>query len=182
MDRAEMRALIERVQNRKRYSRFDREILAGIADADLVVAIHDFILDHLLADAANAWEAFEQLRPGLRAIRATQELDGQVCNGGFAQFFWNAGRYAPEAYEALARIGAPRRRALLQQAMDLFIPAMPNFHALRNKAELAAFDTFAASLDFSPLDSAYYQLNAVEKLETIQISYIRSHIDEFVIG
>ena len=139
--------------------------------------------DHVLTGAANAREAFEQLGPGLRAIWATQVLDDQVRNGGFAQFFWNpSGRYAPDAHEGLVRIGAPQRHAIIQQAMDRFIPALPEFRALREKADHAAFGAFAERIDFSALDSAYYKLDKVENLGALQIAYIRSHADEFTIG
>jgi hypothetical protein len=184
MDEAQMKAIIARVQSRRRYAQLDREVIAGIADADLVLAIEDLLLAHVLVGgAAAAWHAFEKLAPGPRALFATEQLDQQVCNGGFAQFFWNAsGRYAPSAVEGLALLGAPRRQAIVQQAMDAFVAGGgPAQRAVGRDDAFTGFGRFRDGLDFSGLDTSYYGLRAVEPLRERQVAYVRAHVDEFIL-
>ena len=184
MDEAEMKAIIARVRNRRRYARLDREVIAGIADGDLVLAIEDLLKAHVLVGgAAAAWRAFERLAPGPRALFATEQLDQQVCNGGFAQFFWNAsGRYAPFALEGLGLLGAPRRQAIVQQAIDLFLAGGgPAQRSVGRDEASSGFVGFRDALDFRALDASYYALRAVEPLGARQVAYVRAHVDEFIL-
>jgi hypothetical protein len=184
MDEAEMKALISRVHNRKRYTQLDREVIAGIADADLVGAIEELMRDHVLVGGvAVASGAFEQLAPGPRALWATQQLDHQVRNGGFAQFFWNAsGRYAPFAVEGLSRLGAPRRQGIVAQAIDVFLAGGgPAQRGVGRDDPLSGFAGFRGAHDFGALDAAYHGLEADEPLRARQIAYVRAHVDEFVL-
>lgn len=182
--KARSRAFIEHIRNRKRYTHLDREIIAGIADDDLVLAIEDLLRDHVLVGgAAAAWDAFERLAPGPRALYALQQLDGQVRNGGFAQFFWNAsGRYAPFAFEGLELIGAPKRKEIVQQAMDLFLASGgPAQRRIGRQDAPAGFVAFRDTIDFGALDSSYYQLDKAERLGALQVAYVRAHVDEFAL-
>jgi hypothetical protein len=184
MDRAEMKAQIARVLNRKRYGQLNRDVIAGIADADLVLAIEDLVRDHVFVGGpAAGWRAFEQLAPGPRALYATQQLDHQVRNGGFAQFFWNAsGRYAPFASEGLSLLGAPMRQAIVAQAIDVFL-AQGGLaqRGVGRDDPFRGFTGFRGALDFGGLDAAYYKLEANEPLGARQVAYVRAHVDEFAL-
>jgi hypothetical protein len=182
--KARMRAIIERVRNRKRYTHLNREIIASIADADLILAIQDLLQDHVLVGGAvAAWDAFERLAPGPRALFAIDQLDSQVRNGGFAQFFWNmSGRYAPFAFEGLGLVGALQRKAIVQQAMDLFLAGGgPAQRRIGRHDAVAGFEAFRGTIDFRALDSSYYRLDEVEPLRALQVAYVRAHVDEFVL-
>lgn len=180
-----MRALIAAVHNRKRYSSFTQEILVGIPDRELVLAIVTYLREHVLVgDAENASRAYEALGAGFRAIYATNVLDGQVKNGGFSQFFWNpSGRYAPDALAGLERLGARQRSAIVQQAMELLLREDGLTQRTVGREDLlAGYHAFAGRIDFRALDSAYYRLDATEKLDDLQVAYIRAHAEEFVTG
>jgi hypothetical protein len=183
MDISKMGERVAELRNRARYAAFDRQTLARIADEDLVPAIRDYLHDHVLSanGAGDARAAFDRLSPGLRAIYATQELDEQVRNGGFAQFLWNpSGRFAIEALDGLQRIGAMQRHAVVDRAIDQFVDASPGVRAQLQIRELSAFAAFAKALDYGALDSAYFQLDKTERLGPLQIAYVRAHADEFV--
>jgi hypothetical protein len=160
------------------------EVIAGIADADLILAIEDLLQDHVLVGGAiAAWATFERLAPGPRALYAIQQLDHEVRNGGFAQFFWNAsGRYAPFAFEGLGLIGARQREAIVQRAMDLFLEdGGPAKRQIGREDAIAGFSAFRERIDFGALDSSYYRLDRIEPLRALQVAYVRTHVDELVL-
>jgi hypothetical protein len=183
MTKDEMKAMIARVRDRKRYSGFTQETLAGIADADLVLAIVTYLHDHVLVgDGANAASAYDELGAGMRAVFATDVLDAQVRNGGFSQFFWNAsGRFAPDALDGFERIGARQRAVIVQQAIDLFLrEGGLNLRKVGRESALTGYSDFAGRINFRALDSAYYKLDATEDVERLRVAYIRTHPEEFV--
>jgi hypothetical protein len=176
--------ILESIRNRKRYPRLDRDIIAGIADADLLCAIEDVLRDHVLVGGAiAAWMAFQCLPPGPSAVWAIHMLDIQVKNGGFAQFFWNdSGRYAPFAFDGLQLIGAPQHAAIVQEAMDRFVAGGAGQARQRGRDEAAAgFTAFRNDTTFAELDRPYYRCNEVEPLEALQVAYVRAHVEEFVL-
>lgn len=122
-----------------------------LSDEDLVNAVAHHVL-HLLAEHGNA--AFSSFSPGLRAIHATDTVNLQVRNGGFAQMFFNSSReYVPAAIEGFRRIGAAKHVELLEEA------------AARA----------AASRDMSDLDSAWWSLDSTAGLAS---AYARAHASE----
>jgi hypothetical protein len=53
-------------------------------------------------------------------------LEGEVCNGGFHQYFFNnAGSYYAYAEEGLIVLGAFQTLELLQEAKDVVFPSIP---------------------------------------------------------
>jgi hypothetical protein len=61
------------------------------------------------------------LTAGQRVLLPVVQLDGEVCNGGFEQYFFNSySMFAAEAYEGLVAIGASKYAALLKRAMKIY--------------------------------------------------------------
>ena len=55
-----------------------------------------------------------------RVFQAIWELEAEVNNGGFRQFFWNSsGCLAPHAVDALHTIDAPRAASIVEKAIGL---------------------------------------------------------------
>jgi hypothetical protein len=53
-------------------------------------------------------------------------LEGEVCNGGFEQYFFNdSGSYCPYAEEGLIAVGAFQTLELLQAAKEVLFPGVP---------------------------------------------------------
>jgi hypothetical protein len=89
-------------------------------------------------------------------------LEGEVNNGGFAQYFENsAGDYAAGTPDALRSVGATEMAALIEQAMQPFGPSGPP--ADRN-ARAKAIDALPASARelWSQLDDQFYKLASPE--------------------
>jgi hypothetical protein len=185
MTDVDMKALIERVRNRPRYSKLTPEVLAGIPDGDLVLAITDHLRDHVFGASTESFmRAYDQLSVGMRSLHAIEVLDAEVKNGGFSQFFWNSsGRYAPQALDGLVLVGARMRSGLVRQAIELFLRQDgPALRRIGREDPKGAYLAFARRMDFRALDSAYYQLDRIEDLKKLLVAYVRAHTDEFVSG
>jgi len=67
------------------------------------------------------YSALRKLSPGQQAVFTACNLDGEVCNGGFAQYFFNSsGMFAEHALMGLRFLGAKRHAALLESAITVF--------------------------------------------------------------
>src|SRR5688572_7907565 len=86
----------------------------------------DALFDH--AYYSKDWEqSHDVLTQGERMVMSVSTYLGEVCNGGFDQYFWNdAGDFCFDAVEALDAISAPEYRDLLVRAMSLFPDGGPS--------------------------------------------------------
>jgi len=58
---------------------------------------------------------------------AIEELDGEVNNGGFAQYFFNSsGNHWKDALSGLAAIGATKHHKIMAEAIEKFGQSMPS--------------------------------------------------------
>ena len=58
-----------------------------------------------------------------RIFRAVWELEAQVNNGGFHQYFWNSsGSLVPDVVNALRAIGAAQMASVVERAIDALRP------------------------------------------------------------
>lgn len=97
-----------------------------------------------------------ELPVGVRTVYATWEVEAEVNNGGFEQYFLNTdGVLADEAVAGFQRIGATRAAALLELARQ-------------NRDDP---DQLAA------LDDRFYTLD--EPIQDLRIRYIRTHPQDF---
>ncbi len=101
-------------------------------------------------------EALKGLPQGVRAVYATWELEGQVNNGGFDQYFLNTeGALAEEAITGYRLFGAYESVSLIEQA-------------LAEQHDSAAL---------AQLDDRFFELE--EPVQELRIRYIRSHPEAF---
>ena len=100
---------------------------------------------------------YAALAPRERMFHDVDQLDREVNNGGFAQYFTNsAGQNAHEALEALKFIGAKKVAKLLDEAIDLFDEGrVPKDDEARNQAVERIETTHAKKL--GRLDNRYYK-------------------------
>lgn len=63
---------------------------------------------------------FDALTPTEQVFVCIDQLEQEVNNGGFHQFFWNsAGNHTPETLAALEQIGAQATKTLLMEAIAI---------------------------------------------------------------
>ena len=98
---------------------------------------------------------FDSLAPSTRIAYCLHQLEAEVNNGGVYQFFSNSsGEYVPETLQALSDIGAPRTRALLEQAVAIAFPGGYPADPTSFADALADFDDVADGLE--PLDAQFF--------------------------
>jgi Domain of unknown function (DUF4375) len=120
---------------------------------------------------------FDSLSAAERVAFCIDELEREVANGGFHQYFVNAGaNYAREAQAALVAIGAPAMAALLAQAMDHFPSPGPPADQEARCALLEAMGDEAFEA-FAPLDEAFCAYP--DDLTALLRRFATAHRDEF---
>jgi hypothetical protein len=136
---------------------------------DLLSRLNDRISARLAASGYQALTAPE------KTVYVVWELEAEVDNGGFDQYFYNsAGDRAVDAPAALDRIGAPRTAALAREAIAKFpAPGLSRDRFVRQKQLL----TLSPSGDaFNALDERFYE--CPEDLEKLLAAYARDNATE----
>ena len=107
----------------------------------------------------------------------TQELENEVNNGGFFQFFDNSsGQFASEIVQAFINIGAEKTAEICRKAVEAFGQELPvDWEERRSLLDQIADAAVADVLD--ACDTAFYSYE--ENLEALNAAYIRKHIEHF---
>lgn len=98
--------------------------------------------------------SWTQLSERERVFLAIWQLEAEVNNGGFDQYFRNsAGELAPFATEALLEIGAPNCAAIVSRAVQLVLGERRDWSAARSAFPDASPDIGEA---LKPVDQKFY--------------------------
>lgn len=105
------------------------------------------------------------------------ELESEVNNGGFHQYFYNdSGKLAPHAVEALHTVGAQQAATIVEQAIELLGADMPWNDESARTERLEAISPEV----FESLDEAFYQYP--DDLTTMLYRYTDAHRTELGAG
>lgn len=119
---------------------------------------------------------WSSLSRGERAYLLTADLSGEVCNGGFDQYFSNTGcKHVHETLEALRMIGALEYAELLEKALQaarIPNPIPPGYEYGQEWSE-------TSDERLSPLDSEFQRSPGVHIFPRM-VEYVRQHPEEFV--
>jgi hypothetical protein len=101
-------------------------------------------------------QAFETLSPPEKVFRAIWELETEVNNGGFDQYFFGpGGDSAKHAISALEEVGAPRMAGIVQRALRVFGPDGPAPDRAERQRQLDALDVDQVDA-LDDLDAEFY--------------------------
>ncbi len=115
---------------------------------------------------------FEDLTHAEQVFRAIWELEGDVNNGGFSQYYFN--NSADSAYfapDALEEIGASAMAALVRDANSLFPGGMVPRERGARQALLEPLEA-----QFDALDQAFWEYP--ENLAELLFDYVSNHVEE----
>ncbi len=91
-----------------------------------------------------------------RMIWIVLNMDAEVCNGGFQQYFYNqAGDHAAEAVRGLERMGAKGQAKLVQCACDVFPSGAPSTDTDQRQVQMAELPGSTGEV-WDRLTSKYY--------------------------
>ena len=131
------------------------------------------ILD-IIQKKCDYGQKMDKLTDGERIIYLIGDVEGEVNNGGFSQYFFNSsGKYANEAISALKTVGAEYTSSLLEQAMKIYKNG-PTSES-RNEPEEDLTEDQEEKLN--ELDNKFYEYK--DNLSKLQIEYIKNHITDF---
>ena len=134
----------------------------------------------MLAESPSArfWRVdFDALSAPERVFRAVWELEAEVNNGGFHQYFFNSsGQFAPFALGALRAVGASQTAGMLQRAISVIgTDVQWSNDAARQERLVALPDAAVAELD--DLDRAF--LGYPDNLTALLYNYVCAHRAQF---
>jgi Domain of unknown function (DUF4375) len=120
---------------------------------------------------------FEDLSRAEQVIACLAEVEMEVNNGGFDQYYWNSsGDHAHEAVAALRELGATQTADLLVEANAVFEPPGPDRDRERRWAQM---DRLAESQRsrWGDMDGTFYEYK--DNLSLLAATYIRKNRRHF---
>ena len=130
-------------------------------------------------------ECLRCLTAGQRILLSLSTLDGQVRNGGVAQFFWNRPDFILEASESLGSLGEVGLASAYDRAVKALVGKRQDWVDLRKRAgpDLDGFwGPFRATYDLLDLgwfDDAYFDRHGAALVSRL-VSYVQSHKAEVI--
>ncbi len=119
----------------------------------------------------------EKLSPPERVFFITQNVEMEVNNGGFSQFFYNSsGDFAGEMVEAFREIGADKTAAICQRALDAIGQPLPGNRAERIEL-LEKIETDALTEALNACDDAFYEYQ--DDLNALNDAYVQKNKADF---
>jgi DNA-directed RNA polymerase beta' subunit len=146
------------------------DVLKNAKDSELEDVIDDFIFARKISkDMNNEYEIVKKLPKAMQWFHATFQLENEVNNGGFSQFFANSsGEFIKEAIEGCRVFGAKELTEIVLEAEKL------NVKQKEMEKEGKEFD----EEKYDKIDNKFFKLKI--NLNGLRIKYIRSHPEEFV--
>ena len=112
-----------------------------------------------------------------RTIYVTQTLESEVNNGGFIQFFDNAGgAFAGEIVPAFKRIGAKKTALICKKALEALGQELPrDWEERRALLDRIVDDSIGELLE--ACDEAFYEYP--DDLEALNVAYVKKNAEHF---
>lgn len=167
-------------KNRQTYDKLTPDILATIPDKELNSAILDYIWLKVGDNYADTDKVVSGMSVGIQAFYYINILEGEICNGGYNQYFVNSsGAYDYKTLEALKLIGATELQQNLEKAISIHLREQDD-PKLRSLYQENTLETFLESYKYTALgecDEEFYALE--EKLSEYCIKFVRAHPELF---
>lgn len=134
-------------------------------------------IDNYICKLCSYGDTLDRLTEPQRNFYLNQNLEREIKNGGFNQYFTNSsGDFAHETIAALKSIGANRTADLLQQAINQF----PNYYVPKDNAkrkEILDIIENSANEVWDELDKAFYKYE--DNLYVLNIAYLKQNRNFF---
>ncbi len=134
-------------------------------------------LDNFIGEVCSYGDEMDKLSEPQKLFYINQNLEREVNNGGFNQFFINSsGNYAHETILSLKAIGANKTASIVQKAIDQF-PDKTVPKDRDKRVEIVEQIEEVADEVWNELDREF--LKYEDDLNTLNIAYIKEHKDFF---
>lgn len=157
-----------------------KEDFKSLTPTDLETKIYKETVS--LLNKNNNEEFIKSLSQGIQMIYSTLFLEGQVYNGGFNQYFWNAPGYMPEIAEKNYKLlGANKIANLVEEAVTMFMHELPkNMQYLKENTRESFVESYKHT-NLGTLDKKFYKLVEEENISSFRYKYILSHKEDFIV-
>jgi len=134
-------------------------------------------IDNFVCELCSWGDELEKLTEQQKNFYFNQNLEREINNGGFYQFFFNtSGDFAFETINSLKIIGANKTAVILQKAIDQFPDkSIPKDRAERQEV-LVKIEALVEKT-WEELGRKFYVYE--DDLNTLNIEYIRQNIEKF---
>ncbi len=134
-------------------------------------------LDNYLCELSEYGEALQKLSEAQKVFYYNQELEREINNGGFNQYFYNSGgNFAHQTIASLLQINANNTANILQLAIDQFPDAkVPNDQTERQEV-LESIEEGANEI-WEALDDRFLEYE--DNLYDLNIEFIKQNIGSF---
>jgi hypothetical protein len=149
-------------KNRTIHPNLTTEVIDATPDQELVQVIKDNLLSKMKKSMNNEDQVFSTLSAPRQAIYTIWQVEAEVNNGGFKQFFSSpANKFAAHAQKAFESIKAP--------------------HFAKLVADVVEKEKNGQITDqYTPFNDAFFALYDKEDLQKLKIAYIRHNKNEFI--
>ncbi len=156
------------------------QIIDTTSDDLLLDVVYDNLYRKLSATHDKEYEIVLSWNKSRQAIYMISQLQAEVNNGGYNQFYFNSsGQFAAALPEALKLVGATKFADLTQRANRTFEKEKSKI----TKDQDGTVEGFSKSYENNPLnkfDEEFYKFNDAKNLQKIQVDYIRKNKKEFI--
>ncbi|MBX2972528.1 MAG: DMP19 family protein [Flavobacteriales bacterium] len=134
-------------------------------------------IDTFICELCEYGDRMDKLTEPQKVILFNQNLEREVNNGGFDQYFLNSsGDFAHETLGSLEAIGADKTAAILQKAIDQFPSAqVPKDRDERNDVRERIEEQVGAV--WEDLDQKFFAYE--DDLNTLNIAYVKANKSGF---
>jgi len=148
-------------------------------DNALLMAVTDDLVARM-GNSSTEYATVMSWNKARRSVFVVWQLDAEVNNGGFNQFYYNPSvKFYTLVPEALKYVGAPLLADLVRRANKTYEQQLGQI----KKEQDGTVGGFSKSYKDNPLneyDHAYYQINKKESLERVLVDFVRVHKAAFV--
>ncbi|WP_104381197.1 DUF4375 domain-containing protein [Sphingobacterium sp. HMA12] len=155
------------------------QIIDTTSDDMLLEVVYNNLFHKLLAANDKEYEIVMSWNKSRQAIYMIVQLEAEVNNGGYNQFYFNSsGQFAQALPDALKLVGATKFADLTERANNTFEKDKSKI----TEHQDGTIEGFSKSYENNPLhkfDDEFYKLNDTKNLQKIQVDYIRKNKKEF---
>ena len=165
--------LFGRNTNKQENNRLDIDALLAAPNSNNSI----IELDNYIAELCSYGDKLEKLTSPQKTFFFNQNLEREINNGGFNQFFFNSsGDFAHETITSLQTIGANKTSAIFQHAMDQF-PGSKVPKDRDERQEILQQIESVANDTWNELDQEFYKYE--DNLHELNIGYVKENRKSF---
>lgn len=134
-------------------------------------------LDSKLNEKSNYGENISLLSDGEKVVLFIENLEREVNNGGFSQFFWNSsGDYAQETLAALKSIGANKTAEIVSKAFSVWPNGnIPSDRVARQNTLETIEDKSVETWNIC--DDTFYEYE--DDISSLLFIFVKANLNEF---